>query len=71
MSSNIPHRGKIFILSGPSGSGKTTLYTQLLMSEPRLVKAVSVTTRARRPEEKHGKDYYFVSEPMLKLFTMS
>ena len=58
-------KGKIFILSGPSGSGKTTLYKKLLASRKlagRLVKSISMTTRSRRPGEKHGRDYLFVDE---------
>jgi guanylate kinase len=61
------NKGKIFIISGPSGSGKTTLYQRLLAS-PRfkdsLVKTVSVTTRAMRPGERNGRDYFFVSPKM-------
>ncbi len=59
-------RGQIFILSGPSGSGKTTLYRRLLKSGLPLTKIVSVTTRPRRPGERHGRDYYFVSQRMFK-----
>ena len=54
-------KGKIFIISGPSGSGKTTLYKKLLAHNKKLVKSISVTTRPRRPGERHGRDYYFVS----------
>ncbi len=60
-------KGKIFIISGPSGSGKTTLYKKLLASprfKERLAKTVSVTTRAMRPDEKNGLDYFFVSPKM-------
>ena len=60
-------RGGIFIISGPSGSGKTTLYKRLLASsrfKRRLAKTVSVTTRAMRPGEKNGRDYFFVSPKM-------
>ncbi len=56
---------KIFIISGPSGSGKTTLYKRLLKNpslKRRLSKAVSVTTRLRRHNEKAGRDYEFVSK---------
>ncbi len=56
-------RGKVFILSGPSGSGKTTLYRRLLKSrrlKKKIVKVVSVTTRPKRPGERHGKDYFFI-----------
>lgn len=57
-------RPRIFIISGPSGSGKTTLYKKLLKQASLrrcLVKAVSVTTRSRRHNEKAGRDYEFVS----------
>ena len=57
-------KGKIFILSGPSGSGKTSLYKKLLESQRRVVKTISVTTRRRRPGEKDGRDYFFVSPRM-------
>jgi guanylate kinase len=58
------NKGRIVILSGPSGSGKTTLHKHLLLSrrlKGKLVKSVSLTTRARRPGEKNGRDYIFVS----------
>lgn len=57
-------KGKIFILSGPSGSGKTTLYKKLLAKNPKLVKSISCTTRLKRPGEKHGRDYFFISQEM-------
>ena len=60
-------RGRIIILSGPSGSGKTTLYKRLLKRgklKGRLVKSVSMTTRAPRSGEKDGRDYWFVSRKM-------
>lgn len=62
-------KGKIIILSGPSGSGKTTLYKELLADrnlKKKLVKTVSVTTRTKRPGEKHGRDYFFVSQKMFR-----
>lgn len=62
---------KIFIISGPSGSGKTTLYKKLLKSTALkgcLKKAVSVTTRLPRHNEKAGRDYDFVArQDFLKL----
>ena len=54
----------IFILSGPSGSGKTTLRDLLLKDRSvknKFVKSVSFSTRPRRPGEKEGRDYFFVS----------
>lgn len=57
-------KGKFFIISGPSGSGKTTLYKRLLEENRSLAKTISVTTRPKRPEERHGRDYFFVSPKM-------
>ena len=62
-------KGKIIIISGPSGSGKTTLYKKLLANrklKKEIVKAVSVTTRAKRPGENHRRDYFFVSSKMFQ-----
>lgn len=58
----VARRGLMFILSSPSGAGKTTLADRLLKKDGEIVLSVSATTRARRPGETHGKDYYFVSE---------
>jgi guanylate kinase len=55
---------RIFIISGPSGSGKTTLCKRLLKDKKlkvRLEKAVTLTTRRRRHNEKNGRDYEFVT----------
>ncbi|WP_185869381.1 guanylate kinase [Blattabacterium cuenoti] len=54
-------KGKIIILSGPSGSGKTTISHFLLSKIPELKFSVSCTNRIIRKNEKHGKDYYFIS----------
>ena len=54
--------GRIIIISGPSGSGKTTLYKRLLERSKDLVKSISVTTRKRRPGERNGRDYFFVTK---------
>ena len=56
------HRtGILFVLSAPSGAGKTTL-TAALRQKPDFVYAVSCTTRAPRPGEVHGEDYFFLTE---------
>jgi guanylate kinase len=49
------------ILSAPSGGGKTTIAKTLLARRPDLGYSVSCTTRAPRPGEVHGRDYYFLS----------
>ena len=53
---------KIIALTAPSGSGKTTIARRVLAALPEMVFSVSATTRERRPHEKHGVHYYFVSE---------
>ncbi len=49
------------ILSAPSGGGKTTIARMLLGRRPDLGYSVSCTTRAPRPGEMAGRDYYFIS----------
>jgi guanylate kinase len=49
------------ILSAPSGGGKTTIARALLARRPELGYSVSCTTRAPRPSEVHGRDYYFMT----------
>ena len=66
MSSN---KGRIIIISGPSGSGKTTLHKRLLESlalKGKLVKSISATTRPKRPGEKNGRDYLFLTPKMFE-----
>ena len=52
-------RGNLYIVSAPSGSGKTTLLQHLLRSFRDLKFSVSFTTRAPRPGEQDGVDYFF------------
>jgi guanylate kinase len=52
---------KTIFISGPSGSGKTTVVKLLLERKPEIEKPVSCTTRAPRPGEVEGRDYYFLS----------
>jgi len=54
--------GKLIIFSAPSGAGKTTIVHHLLKTIPNLEFSISATTRDRRGEEVHGKDYYFISK---------
>ncbi|MDB4898326.1 MAG: gmk [Gemmatimonadetes bacterium] len=49
------------ILSAPSGGGKTTIARALLARRKDLGYSVSCTTRAPRPGEVSGRDYYFMS----------
>ena len=52
-------RGLLFILSSPSGAGKSTISRSLLADEPNLTFSVSATTRAPRPGEQDGREYFF------------
>jgi len=49
----------LILISAPSGGGKTTLCQQLLAARPDMTRAITCTTRALRPGEKNGVDYYF------------
>lgn len=53
--------GNLVVITGPSGVGKGTVVERLLLGVPDLSLSVSVTTRARRPEEVEGVDYFFRS----------
>ena len=53
--------GKILIFSAPSGSGKSTIINYLLSKGLPLGFSVSATSRAPRGEERHGREYYFLS----------
>ena len=59
-------RGSIFVISAPSGSGKSTLIKRLMAASPGLRFSISYTTRAPRAQEKHGRDYFFVSRRVFK-----
>jgi guanylate kinase len=52
---------KLILFCGPSGSGKTSIVHSLLKKFSQLSFSVSATTRAKRPYEVDGKDYYFLS----------
>lgn len=54
--------GTLMIVSGFSGAGKGTLMKRLMESHDNYALSISMTTRAPRPGEKHGKHYFFVTE---------
>lgn len=53
--------GRLVVLAGPSAVGKSTVVHRLRTDVPRLYFSVSMTTRAPRPGEVDGQDYFFVS----------
>jgi guanylate kinase len=54
-------RGILFVVSAPSGAGKTTLVRKVISQLPRVSLSVSCTTRAPRPGEHEGVDYFFIT----------
>jgi len=62
MSSERPRRGLMLVLSSPSGVGKTSLSRRLVADHRDIDLSISMTTRAPRPGEHHGREYFFVSE---------
>jgi guanylate kinase len=53
--------GRLFVISGPSGVGKGTLIARARDGLPSLELATSATTRAQRPGEQDGREYWFLS----------
>jgi len=52
----------LFIISAPSGAGKTSLVAEILKRVANIKASVSHTTRACRPGEQDGVNYFFVSK---------
>lgn len=60
-------KGKIIVLSAPSGSGKSTIIKELMVDpELNLDFSISATSRKPRGEEKHGREYFFLTEEEFK-----
>jgi guanylate kinase len=55
--------GNLFVVAAPSGAGKSSLVKALQELDSRVQPSVSHTTRAPRGQEKHGREYFFVSPP--------
>ena len=53
-------KGKIYIISGPSGVGKSTVLQEVFARRNNLFFSVSATTRAPRPGEVDGVQYFFL-----------
>ena len=52
-------RGLLLLMSSPSGAGKTSLSRRLVADHLDLTLSISATTRAPRPGEEEGREYYF------------
>lgn len=54
-------KGNLYVFTGPSGAGKGTLLSRLREQDERLFYSISATTRAPRPGETNGVQYYFLT----------
>ena len=63
MASLMDYPGNLYVVAAPSGTGKSSLVKALLELDSHIYLSVSHTTRAPRGQEKHGRDYFFASEP--------
>lgn len=54
-------RGLFFVFVGPGGTGKNTLMSIIMERHPNINQLATATTRAKRPEEEHGRERIFVS----------
>jgi guanylate kinase len=52
----------LIVISGPSGAGKDTVVQQMQQRGLEFHFVTTATTRPRRPNEVHGRDYWFVSQ---------
>ncbi len=55
--------GKLIVICGPSGAGKKTVWSGVIdQKKYNTIFSISMTTRERRPGEKEGLDYFYVSK---------
>lgn len=57
--------GKVFVIAGAAGSGKTTV-AKFLHDRYHMERVITHTTRAARPNEHNGFDYYFETSTSMK-----
>ncbi len=58
---SMEYPGNLFVVAAPSGAGKSSLVKALMELDSHVQPSVSHTTRAPRGQEKHGREYFFVS----------
>ena len=66
MSQNDKAKGRLLVVSGYSGVGKGTVIKALMEQHPEYVFSVSATTRAARPGEVDGREYFFLTQETFK-----
>ncbi len=60
---DLPHpRPLLIVISGPSGVGKDTVIQRMKERGLPFHFVVTATTRPKRPDEVHGRDYWFVGK---------
>ncbi|MDP3853240.1 guanylate kinase [Phenylobacterium sp.] len=52
-------RGLLLLVSSPAGAGKTSLSRRLVADHADMTLSISWTTRAARPGEEEGREYFF------------
>lgn len=52
-------RGLLLLISSPAGAGKTSLSRRLVADHSDMTLSISATTRAPRPGEEEGREYFF------------
>jgi guanylate kinase len=55
-------RGRLTVLAGPTAVGKGTVAAYVGQHHPEVWISVSATTRRPRPDEVHGRHYWFVDD---------
>lgn len=55
------HKGILIVVSGFSGAGKGTLMKKLIQEYDNYALSISATTRAPRPGEEDGREYFFLN----------
>ena len=55
------HKGLLIVISGFSGAGKGTLMKKLIEDYDQYALSISMTTRAPREGEVHGREYFFAT----------
>jgi len=53
-------KGRLIVVSGPSGAGKSTVVFKAIEGRKNFCFSTSVTTRAPRPGEIDGREYFFI-----------
>jgi guanylate kinase len=56
----LSERGRLIVFAAPAGAGKSTLIARLRQNHPEWGFSVSATTRAPRPGERDGREYFFL-----------